>query len=58
MSTPASQPTDEPLIIWAVIFSNYEPTETDSLWTTKERAEERADELGDGWRVVAWAVSS
>lgn len=56
MTTPANPPAG-PLMVWAVIFSNYEPVETDSLWTTEERAEERAEELGDGWRVVSWLVS-
>lgn len=45
------------MTVWAVIFSNYEPTEVDSIWSTKERAEERAEELDDGmWRVIAWEV--
>lgn len=42
--------------VWAVVFSNYEPAEVDSLWTTEDRARERADELGDGWTVTEWEV--
>lgn len=42
--------------VWAVVFSNYEPPEVDSLWTTEARAEERAEELGAGWGVTGWDV--
>lgn len=42
--------------VWVVIFSNYEPSEVDSLWRTKESAEKRAEELGDMWDAVEWEV--
>jgi hypothetical protein len=47
--------------VYAVVFSNYEPAETDSLWRDKAKAEARADELNSGkttgWDVVKWTLS-
>ena len=36
---------------FAVVQSNYEPLEVDSLWAHKEDAESRAFYLGNSWRV-------
>lgn len=47
---------EEELTVYAVVFSNYEPTEVDSLWRTQESADKRADELDGDWRVVPWRV--
>lgn len=33
--------------MFAVIYGNYFPRETDSVWATKEQAEKRADQLND-----------
>lgn len=44
------------MIVYAVIFSNYEPSEVDSLWASKELAQARADELDGYWRVVPMSV--
>jgi hypothetical protein len=46
------------LIVYAVVFSNYEPTEVDSLWASMELAERRATKLGSGWEAVEWTVAS
>lgn len=43
-------------IIFVVRFGNYEPTEADSLWSTKELAERRAEQLGGQWCVKSWPV--
>ncbi len=48
------------MTVWAVVYRNYEPTEVDSLWATKELALRRVAELNnaivDGWNVVQWTV--
>ena len=43
--------------VWAVQFSNYDPAEIDSLWTSKRKAKKRADELGGGYDVVRFPIS-
>lgn len=43
-----------PATVWAVVYSNYDPAEVDSLWVSQALAEKHADTLGDDWRVVAW----
>lgn len=51
------------MIVWAVVYGNYEPPETDSLWTTEIAAQKRADDLdeaddlGAAWRVMAIEVN-
>ncbi len=45
-----------PATVWAVVYSNYDPAEVDSLWVSQALAEKQADTLGDDWRVVAWKV--
>ncbi len=42
--------------VWVVSYSNYEPAEVDSLWRTKEAAEEYVKEQLDtgGWTVEYW----
>ena len=42
--------------VWAVVFSNYEPAETHSVWATKELAEEQAEKLDGPWGVEEWSV--
>lgn len=42
--------------VWAVVYSNYFPAEVDSLWKTKEKAEERAEELQGEWHAQEWEV--
>jgi hypothetical protein len=43
--------------VWAVVYSNYSPTEVDSLWRTSEKAEARAEDLGGfQWHVEQWDV--
>ncbi len=42
--------------VYAVVFSNYEPAEVNSLWWSKAKAAKRAEELGDMWEVVRWTV--
>jgi hypothetical protein len=37
--------------VYAVVFSNYEPQEVDSLWFTRALAQAKADELGHEWNV-------
>ena len=46
----------EPEAVWAVVFSNYDPREIDSLWWNEEEASARAEELGEMWRVEKMAV--
>jgi hypothetical protein len=46
--------------VYVVKFSNYHPAEIDSIWSTKENALARADELnafaGGDWRVEEWPL--
>lgn len=42
--------------VWAVVYSNYEPAEVDSLWATQELAEKRAAKLEGMWDVTEWTV--
>jgi hypothetical protein len=49
------------MIVYAVVHSNYFPSEVDSLWVTRELAEKRAEEVNkaeytSSWHAVAWAV--
>lgn len=44
------------MTVYAVVYSNYEPAEVDSLWMTRELAERRADELDSGWTVTPMSV--
>jgi len=44
--------------VFAVVFSNYQPFEIDSLWTTKELAESRRNQLGDMWGVQEMTVNT
>lgn len=37
---------------FAVIYSNYEPIEVDSLWKDKKDAEARLAELSDPWHIT------
>lgn len=43
-------------IVYAVIYSGYEEGGLDSLWTSEERAEERAREANKNWqqRIDYW----
>lgn len=45
-------------VVWAVVFSNYEPAEVDSLWAVEELAETRAGQLDHGWEVVRMYVGT
>lgn len=40
--------------MWAVVYSNYEPAEVDSIHHNRATAEARAGELADEWRVDEW----
>lgn len=48
------------MTVWVVMYSNYDPAEVDSIWATKERAEERARILNVEstlpWKAVEWEV--
>lgn len=44
--------------VWAVVYSNYEPAEVDSLWATEELANIRLSQLLGDWTVVEWAVGT
>jgi hypothetical protein len=50
--------------VWALVYSNYEPAEVDSLWATEELARKREAKLGEAaggssmWRVVEWSVGT
>lgn len=46
--------TDEGQIIWAVVFSNYEPAEVAALYDNEAAAQQHADALEGDWRVVRW----
>jgi len=47
---------NKPMTAWVVVFSNYYPAEVDSIWKTKELAEQKADELQGDWHVQEWTV--
>lgn len=44
------------MIVYAVVFSNYEPSEVDSLWVSEKLAQSRADELDGHWNVERMLV--
>lgn len=46
------------LEVWAVVFSNYEPSEIVALYDNKPAAEQHAADLGDGWHAERWPVAS
>ncbi len=56
------QPDYDPpelVFVWAVVYSNYEPTEVDSLWSTEALARRCMDEKKEhGWNVVRWRVGT
>ncbi len=41
----------KPSIVYLVCFSNHDPWEVDSAWSTREAAQRRADALPGDWRV-------
>ena len=49
-------------VVFAVVYSNYEPAEVDSLHLKQENAQKRADELNSAkdatgmWGISAWEV--
>lgn len=54
------------MTVFAVIYSNYNPDEVDSLWTTEVEAQKRANELNESdrekghsgnWHVIPRAVN-
>lgn len=49
---------EEPITIWAVVFSNYEPAEVMALYDNPDAADEHADAEDGPLRVVSWEVSS
>jgi hypothetical protein len=44
--------------VWIVRFSNYEPPEIDSIWTSLEEAVRRLDELDGDWGVTPWTLNT
>jgi len=56
MATRKTEPEEH--IVFAVQFSNYSPSEIDSLWRIREDAEARVAELNRGrnGRWAGWAV--
>jgi hypothetical protein len=46
----------QPGFCWAVVFSNYDPTELEGLFATRALAEKRVEELGTGWHAERWAI--
>lgn len=34
-------------VVWVVHYGNYYPPEVDSIWSTKEKAQQRIDELDE-----------
>jgi hypothetical protein len=42
--------------VWLVCFGNYYPREINSIWATKELAQQQAESLGSGWDVEEWEV--
>ena len=45
-------PVEETKAIYLVVYSNYWPLEFESIWSTFEAAQQRADELVGDWRVA------
>ena len=41
-------------LCFAVVYSNYFPREVDSIWSTRDKAESRACQVGQEWHVVEW----
>jgi hypothetical protein len=48
--------TEEASVVFAVVYSNYEPTEVESLWSTSEKADKRVEVLGSPWNVVEMKI--
>lgn len=44
------------MVVWVVVYGNYFPAEVDSIWKTKELAEQKADELQGEWHAEEWTV--
>jgi len=42
--------------VFAVEWGNGFPAEIDSLWTTEEEAQKRAEEMSESWRVTRWTL--
>lgn len=42
--------------VWAVVFSNYDPPELDTLWNSEAAAKARVDKLNGDWNVVEMTV--
>lgn len=47
-------------IVFAIVYSNYEPPEVHSLWVTRELAMEKLADMSDSdlWHVVPWEVGT
>jgi hypothetical protein len=50
------------MTIYAVVYSNYEPAEVDSLWEAEEDADRRCEQCNAKsdtgmWKVVPWTVN-
>jgi hypothetical protein len=43
--------------VWAVVYSNFDPQEVDTLWETEELAKRRVGMLSEGWKAVEWPVN-
>jgi len=46
------------MIVYAVVFSNYEPAEVVALYDNPEAADQHVAALPSGWRVTNWSVAS
>lgn len=46
------------LFVYAVVYDGYEPLEVDSLWSVKDFAERRRDQLNEGWGTNTWEVAT
>lgn len=47
------------LTVYAVVYGNYEPAETHSLWATEALAEQQIERLdGSMWEVVPWGIGT
>ena len=44
--------------VWAVVFSNYSPTQVDTLWSTKADAEKALESFGPGgmWHIEELSI--